>query len=89
MPLLKAEEAIREIAETTGGRAFTAADLEELEEIYRVLDEVSPVELNTLSYRPRRALYHWPLGGSVIIGIAQLLGAGIASRIPRKKVNNA
>jgi len=82
-------EAIEEIAETSGGRSFFADDLEQLEDIYRVLDEVAPEEVNTLSYRPRTALYQWPLGGALVLGWLLLVGAGIASRLAGRRVVDA
>lgn len=56
------ERALRRIAEATGGRVFTATSVGALEQIYTLLDEIEPVEVETLSFRPRRELFHWPLG---------------------------
>jgi len=60
-------EALRDIAAATGGQAFRGEDREGLESIYRELDALEPVELETLSYRPRRPLYFWPLGLAVLL----------------------
>ena len=58
-------EALSAISAATGGRSFRAEDREGLESVYRELDALEPVELETLSYRPRRPLYFWPLGLAV------------------------
>ncbi len=53
------EQSLTEIAEKTGGRYFRARNPEELEVIYNLIDELEPVEQNTATYRPTRALYFW------------------------------
>lgn len=60
-------EALHDIAAATGGQAFRGEDREGLEAIYRELDALEPVELETLSYRPRRPLYFWPLALGVLL----------------------
>lgn len=56
------EDVLTDIAELTGGRYFRARDPEELAMIYQTLDQLEPVEEETRTYRPQRALFHWPLG---------------------------
>lgn len=65
------EETLKAIAEATGGRYFRARDTEELEKIYHLLDELEPIARETQSFRPKTALYMWPLS------IATLLALGI------------
>ena len=55
------------IAEATGGATFMALDQQELEGIYRKLDEIEKVDLKTASYRPRRPLFYWPLGAAITL----------------------
>jgi Ca-activated chloride channel homolog len=55
------------IAQATGGADFMALDREELEGIYRKLDEIERVEHTTATYRPRRPLFHWPLGAAAVL----------------------
>ena len=40
---------------------------EQLEEIYRRIDALTPIDIETVSYRPTRPLYHWPLGAAVVL----------------------
>ncbi len=61
------EATMKGIAEKTGGRYFRARDLDELEEIYRLLDQLEPVERDKRFYRPRTELYPWPLGAALLL----------------------
>lgn len=57
------------IAAATGGRPFRADDREQLEDIYRRIDALTPIDVETLSYRPTRPLYYWPLGGALLLTV--------------------
>lgn len=61
------EDTLQAIAEQTGGRYFRARDTAELDQIYRLLDELEPVESDPETFRPISALFHWPLAGALII----------------------
>lgn len=61
------EQTLTEIAETTGGRYFRARNTAELEEIYAELDKLEPVAQEPLHFRPRTALFMWPLGAALLI----------------------
>jgi Ca-activated chloride channel family protein len=61
------EPTMRGIAGKTGGRYFRARDVTELEEIYRLLDKLEPVERDKRYYRPRAELYPWPLAGALLL----------------------
>jgi Ca-activated chloride channel family protein len=76
------EPTMRGIAEKTGGRYFRARDVEELEGIYRLLDELEPVERDKRYYRPHSELYPWPLAGALVLAMALILTTQRA-RIPR------
>jgi Ca-activated chloride channel family protein len=59
--------ALEEIAAKTGGRAWLAQDRERLAGIYDEIDRLESRELETASFRPRRPLFHWPLGAAVLL----------------------
>ena len=61
------ETTLQDIAARTGGRFYRAMDREQLERIYQDLEQLEPQEFETLSYRPKRALFHWPLGSTTIL----------------------
>lgn len=64
------EEALQAVASTSGGRYFHANDREELESIYTEIDQLDTREVESVSYRPRTELYHWPLAAMLLIGIS-------------------
>lgn len=55
------EATLKAIADKTGGQYFRAHNVHELERIYRILDELEPVERDNRSYLPVKSLYVWPL----------------------------
>ena len=48
----------------TGGRYFRAKDTAGLQDIYRLVDELEPVDEPEAGFRPVKSLYYWPLGGA-------------------------
>lgn len=56
-----------EIAEMTGGRYFRARTLEDLIGIYDEIDQMEPIEQDEQTFRPVSQLFHWPLGGAVLL----------------------
>lgn len=65
------ESTLRAIADATGGRYFRARDTAEFEQIYRILDQLEPVAVDSKMYRPRQSLFYWPLG--LALGLSLLL----------------
>ncbi|MEP3299797.1 MAG: VWA domain-containing protein [Pseudoruegeria sp.] len=59
---------LQDIANRTGGDSFYAGDAETLTQIYAKIDELTPRETETLTYRPRE-----PLSG-LLLGIALMIG---------------
>ncbi len=58
------EETLTAIADQTGGRYFRAKDTAGLQDIYRLLDELEPVEEPEAGFRPVKSLYFWPLAAA-------------------------
>lgn len=83
------EDALKTIAEMTGGHYFRAKDTAGLQEIYRLLDELEPVAEPEAGFRPVKSLYYWPLGGAfalaAFLAAAHLLSLFQFSR--RQKVS--
>ncbi len=61
------EESLREIAATTGGTYTHAEDRDELEETYRAIEALDTREAETLSHRPKRDLFFWPIGVALVL----------------------
>jgi len=66
------EETLTGIADLTGGRYFRATDTATLQDIYRLVDELEPVEEPEAGFRPVKSLFHLPLSGA--FALAALLG---------------
>jgi len=67
------EALLTELATATGGRYFRARDLNELAQIYQLLDQLEPIERDQLNYRPQQSLLHWPLAGALLLVVLLLL----------------
>ncbi|MNM82863.1 hypothetical protein D3C81_949060 [compost metagenome] len=71
---------LKRIASSTGGRYFFGADQNALAAIYATLDRVTPHQEKTLSWRPRRELFMWPLGVAVLIVLGYQLAMAAYAR---------
>lgn len=75
------EEALKAVADTTGGNYYFAQDRESLEGVYETLDQLETRKVETVTWRPRRDLFHWPLGIVLIAALVyHLLMAWRSSR---------
>ncbi len=68
------EETLEAVASSTGGRYFRARNTRELEEIYSMLDALEPVEQEAQMFRPRNALFYWPLGMALCLAGLLVMG---------------
>jgi len=59
------EDTLTEIARLTGGRYFRATDTASLQDIYKLVDELEPVEEPESGFRPVKSYYFYPLGFAV------------------------
>ncbi len=75
---------LQSVAATTGGRFFRAEDGAQLQAIYADIDRLAPAKLDTLSWRPKRPLFQWPLGAAVVLGVALWLGLWLTGERERK-----
>ncbi len=68
------ENTLRQIAEKTGGEYFLAIDPDQLENVYKALDQLEPVEYEYESYAPVEKLYYIPLLASLALAaLSQLI----------------
>jgi Ca-activated chloride channel family protein len=63
-------EALKKVAEATGGRNFFGQDQTQLAEIYATLDRITPANQKTLSWRPKHELFHYALGLALALLLA-------------------
>ena len=67
------EKTLIKIAESTGGAYYRARNTQELDGIYRRIDELEPVEKDKQYFRPRTELFMYPLTLSLLL-VALLAG---------------
>ncbi|OIP44554.1 MAG: BatB protein [Deltaproteobacteria bacterium CG_4_10_14_3_um_filter_60_8] len=63
------EATLQEIAKLTGGQYFRARNPTELEKVYQLIDQLEPVPQEDETFRPTRALCHWPLAGALLVSL--------------------
>lgn len=59
-------DVMQAIAGMTGGGFYQALDRSQLQQVYRDIAALEPEQYESLSFRPRRSLFHYPLG--IIMG---------------------
>jgi Ca-activated chloride channel family protein len=64
-------DSLKEIAAATGGLYSQANDRDQLEEIYRKLDQLETRKAQTISHRPRRDVYWWVLSAGLVVSMLQ------------------
>ena len=64
-------ETLRAVASATGGLYAHAADRAQLEEVYRRLDALETRKAETITHRPRRDVFWWPLAVGLAVTAAQ------------------
>jgi Ca-activated chloride channel family protein len=64
------ETTLKQVAETTGGGYSHADNREELEAIYQRLDQLPTRPAPTVTHRPRRDLFAWPLALGLLLSFA-------------------
>ncbi len=72
-------ETLTGIAEQTGGVFRRARTTRELLDVYAELDRLEPIDQDAETYRPRQALFMWPLGAALGISVALVLSVLVRS----------
>ena len=67
------EATLSDMASMTGGRYFRATDVQSLEEIYRLIDQLEPVEDGSRYLRPTVELFYLPLAIAAILAVLMSL----------------
>jgi Ca-activated chloride channel family protein len=83
------QESMEAVAHATGGSAFLALDRAELAGIYDEIDELTPEEIETITYRPTTPLFHWPMGAAVGLVLLYHFGMSVGAGVRRLGVGNA
>jgi len=75
------EETLQLIADSTGGRYFRAKNSSELTQIYAELDKLEAIEQESVSYRPRKSLFHYLLGAVSLVLALWFLATQLRTRL--------
>ncbi|WP_157982781.1 VWA domain-containing protein [Aliidiomarina minuta] len=70
---------LNQIAEASGGQYFRARNSAEMEQIYRLIDQIEPIQDEENSMRPRKALFHWPLALAFVLALLHLCSMTVLS----------
>jgi Ca-activated chloride channel homolog len=79
---------LQKIATVTGGRYFFGQDQNQLEHIYATLDRMTPSNQKTLSWRPVRELFYYPLGVALALLFAYSAALFLVTSIRRWRVHH-
>ncbi|MFT6916574.1 MAG: Ca-activated chloride channel family protein [Motiliproteus sp.] len=60
---------LQQIASTTGGEYFRARNIDELGQIYQLLDQLEPSPRAEQLIRPQQVFFHWPLGLALLLSL--------------------
>lgn len=77
------EQSLQEMAELTGGEYFRARNVDELNQIYALLDKLEPTAQEEETFRPSKNLFFWPLGLALVLSVlrAALEIKGLRNRL--------
>ena len=76
-----------DVAELTGGQHFFAGDDQQLESVYRALDELEPLSQEDRIFRPKKSYYHIPLAIFLLLLLFNWLAAQLLKLLLSKKQN--
>ncbi|MHA6205289.1 VWA domain-containing protein [Dyella soli] len=79
-------DALRHIAQVTGGHSYRGENREQLAGIYALLDRMTPGKVKHSIYRPKVKLYYYPLGAALLLMVAyHLLMLGLRAPLARRR----
>jgi Ca-activated chloride channel homolog len=78
------EDALKAVAQKTGGQYFRAADVATLAQIYGLLDKIEPASKDAQSWRPVQELYWWPLASALLLSV--LVALSFNGWLPRVRL---
>lgn len=79
------EVSLRRVASATGGTYAHAADRGQLASIYGQLDKLETRKVQSVSHRPRRDVYWWPLAAALLVSMGYFaVGLVIAGPLARR-----
>jgi Ca-activated chloride channel family protein len=77
-------ETLEAVARITGGGSYVATNREALRETYQRIDALEPTSYDSLSYRPRSAMFHIPLAAFALLYVTAMPVFALAARRKRR-----
>jgi len=78
------EPMMRQISKDTKGKYFLAIDEQQLDDVYKTLDDLEPIEYEENTYRPATLLYFYPLSALLILALLNQLSFGLINLFRKK-----
>lgn len=66
-------DSLKKIAEITGGEFFRAEDVNQLQNIYLMINQLEPIKSDSVTVRPVTPLYPWTLGSALVLSYILIL----------------
>jgi len=82
------EESLKKIAKMTGGKYFRARSIDELVQVYQLLDELEPQPAQGQVVVSQRSLFFWPLGTAFLLCLVWLCASLLRSKMKAGVTNN-
>jgi len=82
-------EVLKEMAEITQGKSFQALNSDELLVVYAEIDKLEPQQFDSLSFRPRVSIHHYPIILFVSLYLLALFIVNIRIRLQLRKQLNS
>lgn len=81
-------ETLEAVARITGGGSYVATNREALNETYRRIDALEPASYDSLSYRPRSAMFHYPLAAFALLYVTAMPLFALVARRKRRSAHD-
>jgi Ca-activated chloride channel family protein len=81
-------ETLEAVARITGGGSYVATNRAALSETYQRIDALEPASYDSLSYRPRSAMFHIPLAAFAVLYVTAMPLFALAARRKRRSVHD-
>ncbi len=81
-------EVLNSIAESTGGKSFQAFDRQQLQAVYAEIDQMEPQAFDSLTYRPKSSVHHYPIAIVAALYLVALLIVSVKIRLARMRLKH-
>jgi Ca-activated chloride channel family protein len=80
---------LEEIANITQGQSFQALSSDELTRVYKDIDQLEPQQFDSLSFRPRLSIHHYPIIAMVTLYVFALFIVNVRIRLQLSRSKKA